>query len=171
MQQNVIENEFTREYAPLAKIQPGMAIEFKNKIANDLYLDLNNSRLHVITKITKTDGTTIDTNSAAQINFTLHSMFREIKLKFNGQNVGYTIQLYPYRSVLENLLNCCKEDQETCFLSEGWKNKTSGHINLTAIAGNNAGLSACAATFARSTLVELIDPPHLDFFHQERLIP
>ena len=28
MQQNVIENEFIREYASLATIQPGMAIEF-----------------------------------------------------------------------------------------------------------------------------------------------
>ena len=28
MQQNVIEYEFNREYAPLATIQPGVAIEF-----------------------------------------------------------------------------------------------------------------------------------------------
>ena len=44
-QQNVIENEFNREYALLATIQPGVAIEFTVKGANDLYLDLNNSRL------------------------------------------------------------------------------------------------------------------------------
>ena len=55
MQQNVIENEFNREYAPLETIQPGMAIEFTLKSANELYSDLNNSRLHVITKITKAD--------------------------------------------------------------------------------------------------------------------
>ena len=35
MQQNVIENEFNREYAPLASIQPSMAIEFTVKSAND----------------------------------------------------------------------------------------------------------------------------------------
>ena len=68
MQQNVIENEFNREYAPLATIQPGMAIEFTVKGANDLYLDLNNSRLHVVAKITKADGTNIDANTAAPIN-------------------------------------------------------------------------------------------------------
>ena len=65
MQQNVIENEFNREYAPLATIQPGMAIEFTVKSANDLYLDLNNSRLHVIATITKADKTNIDGNTAA----------------------------------------------------------------------------------------------------------
>ena len=36
MQQNVIENEFNREYTPLASIQPGAAIEFKVTGLNDL---------------------------------------------------------------------------------------------------------------------------------------
>ena len=78
LQQNVIENEFNREYASLATIQPRMAIEFTVKGANDLYLNLNNSRLHVLAKITKADGTNFDANTAAPINLTLHSMFREI---------------------------------------------------------------------------------------------
>ena len=45
MQQNVIENEFNSEYASLATIQSGMAIEFMVKNANDLYLDMIHSRL------------------------------------------------------------------------------------------------------------------------------
>ena len=76
MQQNVIKNKFNREYALLAKIQLVLAIKFTVNSANDLYLDLNNPRLHVIAKITKADGTNIDTNTAAPINLTLHSMFR-----------------------------------------------------------------------------------------------
>ena len=84
MKQNVIENEFNREYALLATIQPGIAIEFKVKSANNLYLNLNSSRLHVIAKITKADGTNIDANTAATINLTLHSMFRQNWLEFNG---------------------------------------------------------------------------------------
>ena len=78
MLQNVIEIEFNCKYAQLATIQPSMAIEFTVQSANDLYLDLNNSRLHVIAKITKAEGTKIDANAAALINLTLHSMFREI---------------------------------------------------------------------------------------------
>ena len=76
MQQNVIENEFNRDNALLATIQPGMAIEFTVYSATDVYLDLNNSRLQVIAKITKADGTNIDANTAAPINLTLHSIFR-----------------------------------------------------------------------------------------------
>ena len=36
MQRNVIENEFHCEYAPLATIQPGAAIEFRVTGLNDL---------------------------------------------------------------------------------------------------------------------------------------
>ena len=67
MQQNVIENEFIREYAPQATIQPGAAIKLIVKGANYLYLNLYNSRLHVLAKITKADGKNIDANTAGPI--------------------------------------------------------------------------------------------------------
>ena len=44
-------------------------------------------------------------------------------------------------------------------------------MNVTAVNENNAGLNTRAATFARSTLIELIGRSHLDVFHQKRLIP
>ena len=118
MQQNVIENEINREYASLATIQSGMAIEFTVNGANDLYLDFNNSRLHVLAKITKAHGTNIDANTAGLINLTLHSMFREIGLELNGRNVGDMIQLYPNRSHLESA-QLLQWTQETRFLSTG----------------------------------------------------
>ena len=90
-----------------------MAIEFTIKGANDLYLDLNNSRLHVLVKISKAGGTNIEANSAAPINLTLHSMFREIGLELIGRNFGDTSQLYPYRLDLDTLLIFSKEIQET----------------------------------------------------------
>ena len=44
-------------------------------------------------------------------------------------------------------------------------------MNVTAVGGNNAEFNARSATFARSTLVELIGRPHLNVFNQERFIP
>ena len=101
MQHNIIEIEFNREYAPLATIQHGAPIEFMVKGSNDLYLDLNNSRLHVLAKITNADGTNIGANTAGPINLPLHSMFREISIELNGRNVSDTSPLYPYRAYLE----------------------------------------------------------------------
>ena len=171
MQQNVLENEFNREYAPLASMQPGAAIEFRVTGSNDLYLDLNNSRLHVLAKITKADRTNIDANTTAPINLTLHSMFREIGVELNSRNVGDTSQLYPYRSFVESLLNFSKETQETRLLCEGWTKDTTGQVNVTAVGGNNAGLNARAVNFARSAVVELIGRHNANVFHQDRLIP
>ena len=42
MHQNVIENEFNREYALLATIQQGSPIKFMVKGASNLYIDLAN---------------------------------------------------------------------------------------------------------------------------------
>ena len=81
MLQNVIENKYNREYAPMATIQPGMAIEFTVKCANDLYLEMNNLPLHVLSKITNADETNIDANTAAPINLLLHSMISKINLE------------------------------------------------------------------------------------------
>ena len=95
-----------------------MAIEFTVQGANDLYLDLNNSRTQMLAKIIKADVTNIDANTEAPSNLTLHSMFREICLELNGQNVSDTSLIYSYRSHLETLLNICKETQQTRLLCE-----------------------------------------------------
>ena len=149
-----------------------MAIEFAVKVATDLYLNLNNTRLHMLANSPQADGTNIDANIAGPINLTLHSIFHEIHLELNGRNVGDTSQLYPYGSHLQRLLNFCKETQETRLLCEGWTKDTTGHMGVTAVGGKNAGLTACAAIFARFTVVELIGRPHLDVFNQEsRIFP
>ena len=57
MKQNCLLNEFNRKFAPLASIAEGAPIEFLVKGANQLYLDLNDSRLQLRVKMTKADGT------------------------------------------------------------------------------------------------------------------
>ena len=74
-----------------------------------MYLDLNNSRLHVLAKITNADGSNIGANTAGPINLPLHSMFHEISVELNSRNVSDTSPLYPYRAYLETLLNFSKE--------------------------------------------------------------
>ena len=170
MQQNVIENKFNSEYTPQANIQPGMAIEFSVKGANNMYLDLNNSRLHVLAKIINADNTNIDANKTAPITLTLHSMFCEIGLELNGRNVATrascTRIAYTWR-----LFSTFATTQQTRLLCEGWTKDTTGHMCVTAVDWNNAGLNGRAATIARSTVVELIGRPHLDVSNQKRLIP
>ena len=87
MQQYVIENNFNLEYALLSSINFGVEIKNTVKCLNNLYLDLNNSHLHVLSKITNAGETYFDTNIAF-IKMTLHWIFSETAVKFNCQNVG-----------------------------------------------------------------------------------
>ena len=136
-----------------------------------MYLDLNNSRLHVLAKIIYSDGLNIGANTAGPINLPLHSMFREIFVKLNGRNVSDTSPLYPYRACLETLLNFSKETQDTRLQCEGWTKDSSENMGITEVAGANAGLNTRAVTFSTSTVVELVGRPHLDVLNQDRLIP
>ena len=58
--------------------------------SNDLYLDLNNSPLHVLAKITNSDSSNIGPNRAGPINLPLFSMIRKISVELNGRNVSDT---------------------------------------------------------------------------------
>ena len=171
MQQNIIENEFNLEYASLATIQHGAPIEFMVKGSNELYLDLKNSRLHVLAKITNADGSNIEANTAGPINLPLHSMFREISVELNGRYVSDTSPLYPYRAYRKTLLNFSKETQDTGLQCEGWTKESSGNMDVTAVAAANASMNTRAVTFAKSTVVKLVSRIQLDLFHQDRLIP
>ena len=125
----------------------------------------------MLAKITNADSLNIGANTAGPIYLPLHSVFRENSVELNGLNVSDTSLLYPYRAYLETLLKFSEETQDTHLLFEGWTKDSSGNMGVTKVAGANAGLNTRAVTFATSTVVELVGRPHLDVFHQDRLIP
>ena len=174
LQQNVIKDDFDQEYLPVNAIQAGAPIEFSIKTADDLYLDLDESRFIVTAKITKANGTDMDGNvRAAPVNLLLHSLFREITASLNDTPVSDPNPLYPYRAYLETLLNYSEDVQKYRLITEGWAKDTAGQMAVTSLAadGANIGLKDRATRFATSTVVELVGRPHLDIFHQNRLIP
>ena len=87
--------------------------------SNDLYLDMYNSRLHVLAKITNTDGSDIREITAGPINLPLYSIFCEIFVEFIGKTVRDSSPLYPYCAYLETLLNYSKEIHDTRLLCKG----------------------------------------------------
>ena len=171
LQQNIIKDEFDQEYLPVNAIQAGAPIEFSIKSANDHYFDLDESRMIVTAKITKANGTDMDNNiRAAPVNLMLHSMFREIDATLNDTPASDPNSLYPYRAYLETLLNYSEEVQKNRLLTEGWVKDTAGQMAVTDLAGANIGLKDRATRSATSTLMNFVGRPHLDIFHQGRLI-
>ena len=171
MQQNFLLNEFNRQFAPIASLAEGAPIEFLVKGADQLYLDLNDSFLHLRAKITKADRTNMDANTGAVINLPMHSLFREVDVEMNGKSVSEPNNLYPYRAYLETLINFSRETQESRMLCEGWIRDKTGRMDVFAADGENTWLKDRAAMFAQSKVVELVGRPHVDVFQQDRLIP
>ena len=72
---------------------------------------------------------------------------------------------------MENLINYNKQVASTRLLTEGWVKDTAAHIAITDPARHNEGIATRAHWFALSRVVTFIGRPHLDLFHQEKLIP
>ena len=172
LQQTIIKDDFDQEYLPVNAIQQGAPIEFSIKSGDEYYLDLDESLMIVTAKITKANGTDMDDNvRASTVNLLLHSLFREIYATLNDTPVSDPNPDYPYRALFETILNFSEETQKTRLLTEGWHKDTAGQMAVTELAGANIGLKDRATRLAKSALVELVGRPHLDIFHQSRVLP
>ncbi|KAJ1154247.1 hypothetical protein NDU88_007001 [Pleurodeles waltl] len=61
--QTSIENSFFMEVSPMAALTPLAPIEFYVSGSTDMYLDLNNTLLHLVCKITKANGANIEADA------------------------------------------------------------------------------------------------------------
>ncbi len=75
---------------------------------------------------------------------------------------------YPYRCLIEALINFGKDTLESIFSAGLFYRDTAGHIFDTDPVGENAGLMKRAAFTNASNVVELLAPIHSDIFFQEK---
>ena len=171
MQMSVV-SEYDRYFNPIQTITEGGPIEFFIRGADGLYCDLNNSKIEVNVKITKeTGGDLVNADSVGPVNDLLNALFMSVEMELNNVLITDPNTKYPFRAVIENLINFNKLIFETRMLAEGWTKDTQGQMAVTDPTGANLGLRARTAWFTLSKGVTLIGRPHLDLFHQEKLIP
>ena len=164
--------EYDRVFGPGQTIVQGGPIEFFVRGADGLYLDLNNSKLEVKIKITLENGNNLGNgDGVGPLNDLLNTMFQSIEMEMAGVLITDPNTKYAYRAVVENIINYNKLIADTRLLAEGWTKDTADQMGTTAPGGANLGLRARTAWFAASRVVTLIGRPHLDLFHQEKLIP
>ena len=168
MQQNIIENEFNHKYSPLATIQPGAAIEFTVKCSSDLYLDLNNLSLNVLAQKSRADRLNINTDSRSNQPDASHDIPRDCRgvkrSKCRQHEPAVLLLIIP-----EMFVQLLQADPRDSTLCKVWTKDKTGKMGVIAVVRNNAGMNAWAATFAKSTVFDLIGRPHKDVFHQDRL--
>ena len=162
------------EYHLVSNPADGGPLEFQ-VAGTDEYIDLSNSQLYVRAKITKADGTAIDDDvDVGPVNNWLHSLFSQVDITMNGKVVSPATNTYPYRAMIETLLNYgdeAKKSQLTCQL---YHKDSAGKMDVvkpTEVDANaNMGLKARYEFTKSSASVSMIGRIHSDLFHQPRLL-
>jgi len=87
--------------------------------------------------ITKEDRKTLPltTSTVAGINNTLHSLFSEISMSINGQNISGSKLFYPYKAYLGALLTFDSEVKNSTLQMQGWANDKAR--NMGPVAANS----------------------------------
>lgn len=156
------------EHRPLSSIADGGPVEFFISSSDEFYLDLNSSYLYVRLKITNADGSNLAQDSdVGPENLLLHSLWSQIDLFLNDVLVTASTNTYPYKAYLQTLLSYGREAKQTRLQTSLWHKDTRGQLD--AAHNNNAGLAARRRRVSESRTIELIDRPHLDLFHQDKL--
>ena len=145
MQLSVI-YDYDRVFGTGQTLVQGGPIEFFVRGADEVYLDLNNSKLEIKLKLTLENGNDITGGeSVGPLNDILNALFMSMEIELGGVLVSDPNTKYSYRGVIENLINYSKLIADSRLLAEGWKKDTATHCEVSNPAGANTGLTARTA--------------------------
>lgn len=166
--QTSIEESKWVEYLPLNSVTENRGpLEFMISGSGEEYVDLSETYLHIIAKITNKDGTVCTTKSVGPVNLFLHSMFSQVETSLNERLISSSANTYAYRSYLETLLSYGASAKKSFLTAAMWYKDTAGSMNSLS---ENKGFEVRQELSDASKSFSLIGRPHLDLCFQERLI-
>ena len=139
------------------------------------YLDPIRIQLYIKAKIRAADGE--DITEDAQVgpqNLFLQSLFSQVNVSLNDKLITPSATTYPYRAMIETLLNFRPAAKQSQITSGLYNKDTPGKmevVNPLALAANvNAGLAKRHGFIAETRSVDMSGPLHADLCFQERLV-
>ncbi|XP_048064833.1 uncharacterized protein F54H12.2-like [Megalobrama amblycephala] len=169
--QTVIEKSSYLEVPPLSAISDSSPLEFFIAGNGDDYVDLNNTLLYLRLKITRPNGADLPNDAkVGLINYPGATIFSQVDVSLGDRLISQSSSTYPYRCIIESLINYSKDALESLFSAALFYKDTAGHMDATDPAGHNQGLTKRSAYTANSRVVELLAPIHSDIFFQEKLM-
>ncbi|XP_048010495.1 uncharacterized protein F54H12.2-like [Megalobrama amblycephala] len=169
--QTVIEKSSYLEVPPSSAISNSSPLEFFIAGNGDDYVDLNNMLLYLRLKITKPNSEDLPADAkVGLINYPGATIFSQVDVSLGDRLISQSSSTYPYRCIIESLINYSKDALESLFSAGLFYKDTAGHMVATDPGGRNQGLAKRAAYTANSRVVELLAPIHSDIFFQEKFM-
>ena len=147
-----IVKEYWVDYNPIAAITEGGVIEFNVPGTSVDYISLGKSKLHIKYVLTDEEGKKVsdertldgdptpNTDQVAPVNFTLHSIFRQVDLSLNQKLISPDVGVnYPYKALIDLFLGSnndmiLSQAQAAMFFKD-----QAGHLDELQYIGSNSG--------------------------------
>ncbi|GFT26035.1 uncharacterized protein F54H12.2 [Trichonephila clavipes] len=171
--QTVIEKVNGYNSIPLLMLQMEVLLNSSYLEVVMLYLDLSQTQLHVRAKIFKSDGKVItNENKVGPVNIFLHSLFSQVDVCLNERTVSSSNNTYPYRAIIETLLNHGYDSKTSQLTSELYYKDTAGRMNVYDENDKepNEGFKSRVKFIKGSGTVDMVGRLHVDLFNQDRLL-
>ncbi|KFM63148.1 hypothetical protein X975_23585, partial [Stegodyphus mimosarum] len=148
-------------------------IEFHVSGTGEDYLDLSQTQLFLKVKVVMSDGSLLkDGEKVGPVNLFMHSLFSQVDVTLNERLISSSNNTYPYRAILEKLLNHSYDEKTSQLSAELFFKDTAGKMNVfdPSDPNPNEGFTKRADFIKKSETVDMIGRLHVDLFHQERLM-
>ena len=157
------------DYHPITNIAGNdIPIHFEITGNPEEYIDCQSIDLEIKVKITKPDGSKIDstTDKVGLTNLAMASLFQDVTLTLNDKQVEGGDHTYPYSAYLATLSQFQWQAKKTHLLTSGWLEDEEGKFDDD----KNKGLVKRMEWSNNSREMYFKGPVYLDFFRQSRYL-
>ena len=127
------------------------------------------TRLHGVCQILNKDGTLVENENFSICNLFSHSIFSQIDLEIDSQNLTVSDHLYPYKAYFETLLSYGNDAKKSHLSTSIFSQDTAYCYDETE--GLNIGYNERKRIVENSKIFDFCISPHIDFFQTPRYLP
>ena len=161
-------SNYRKQYFPLNTLDTEGPIEFRIEGNADEYIDVNDIQLYVRAKVSKADGSKLDSSDKVGLtNLPIASLFRDVTLHLGTKQIEGGQMNYPYLGYFNTVMQFSPAAQASHMTTQGWYKDTAGKMDIDT---DNAGYTERAKLIEGGKVFELMGPLFLNFCRQGQFL-
>ena len=129
--QTAIQEIYVKDYRPLGQLSRGCTLEFDVPNNTSDYIIMNEISLLLTLKLYDDKNVVVTVaNDVGLINYPAATIFRQLDLSIQQQIISSSVGAnYPYKAMLDTLLNTGEHDQSSWLVLGGYEKDTAGSLD------------------------------------------